>query len=294
MISLCMATKDEEMTVLGCIESVQNIVDEVVVVDTGSTDRTVEIVKTLGAKVIMHELKDDFGMVRNLSLRAASEDWILVLDADERIEKDDLPTLRNLAVINKCVGYFLPWHTYLRDGRKLVDYKLNFFRNIPEVYYEGFVHENVTNSIRKLNGLCEMVEVTIHHYPVWVKMIREKKERKYEELLSRQVSLNPNDSRTLWFLGRTYHRWGMRQKAAREFEQAIQSLSRPVEALQASLGLAQIYIEENHISKAMSVLEEAERIYFDYKNDIEVKVNASLLRTIQQEYQTLSKIRIPE
>lgn len=289
MISLCMVTKDEEMTIRNCVESVRDIVDEIVVVDTGSTDKTIQIVKTLGAKVIQHKLGDDFSMVRNLSLRAASKDWILVLDTDERIEKDDSPKLRNLAAIGKCVGYFLPWHTYMGEGNKLIDYKLSFFRNIPEVYYEGLVHENVTNSIRRLNGRCEITEVIIHHYPIWTKEKHNEKERRQEELLKKQISMNPNDSRALWFLGHIHYGWGMQQEAAKEFEEAIRSLSRPVEVLQASLSLAQIYIEENKLSDAIGVLEDAEGIYFHYQNDFEVKINTDLLRSIQEKYQTLIK-----
>ena len=289
MISLCMVVKDEEMAIRDCIKSVRDIVDEIVVVDTGSTDKTIQIIKALGAKVIQQELGDNFSMARNLSLRAASEDWILVLDADERIEKDDTPKLTKLAAIGKCVGYFLPWHTYLGEERKLVDYKLSFFRNISEIYYEGLVHENVTNSIRRSNGRCEMTEVTIHHYPIWTKKKHGEKERRYEELLKKQISISPNDSRALWFLGCTHYGWGMRQEAAKEFEEAIRSLSRPVEALQASLSLAQMYIEENKLAEAIDLLKKAEVIYFRYHNDVEVKINTDLLRAIQGKYQTLAK-----
>ena len=287
MISLCMVTKDEEMTIQDCVESVRDIVDEIVVVDTGSTDKTIQIVRALGAKVLHHELGDDFSIARNLSLRAASEDWILVLDADERIEKNDSPKLRNLAAIGKCAGYFLPWHTYLGEGEKLIDYKLPFFRNMPEIYYEGLVHENVTNSVRRLNGRCEMAEVTIHHYPTTSGERRSEKERKYEELLKKQIAINPNDSRALWFLGCIHYGWGMPQEAAKELEEAIRSLSRPVEVLQASLSLAQIYTEENRLSEAIDVVREAESIYFHHQNDVEVKINTDLLRIIQEKYQTL-------
>ncbi|MFC1979894.1 glycosyltransferase [Chloroflexota bacterium] len=306
MISLCMVTKDEEMNIRDCVEGVRDIVDEIVVVDTGSTDKTIQIVKTLGSKVIQHELSDDFSMARNLSLRAASTNWILVLDADERIQKDDLPKLKNLAATGKCAGYFLPCHiylgegrklidytlslpchTYLGEGRKLIDYKLSFFRNMPEIYYEGLVHENVTNSIRRLNSSCEMAEVTIHNYPKTTEEGRNEKERKYEELLKKQISISPNDSRARWFLGWVYYGRGMRQEAAKEFEEAVRWLSRPVEALQASLSLAQIYIEENRLSEAIDLLEKAEGIYFRYQNDVELKINTDLLRAIQGKYQTV-------
>lgn len=296
-----MITKDEEMTIGPCIESVRDIVDEIVVVDTGSTDKTVEILMTFGAKVIEHELADDFSRARNLSLRAASGDWILVLDADERIEQKDLPTLGNLAGTGECAGYFLPLHIYLAkrmqlmdykrflpthtqpsEKKTIVDYKLSFFRNISDIYYENLVHENVTNSIRVLNRPCEVTEVIIHNFPRPPGDRSHAQENKYEELLEKQISINPNDSRAHWFLGCNYYGRGMRTLAAKEFEKASRSLSRPVEALQACLSLAQIYIEDNKFVQALDVCRKSQEICLRHKDDVELKINARLLAAIHE------------
>src|SRR5215831_11183031 len=89
-ISLCMIVKNEEDWVLGAVESVRSIVNEVIIVDTGSTDSTRDRIAGIGAKVLTLQWKDSFASARNKSLGEATEPWILVLDADERVAKRDL------------------------------------------------------------------------------------------------------------------------------------------------------------------------------------------------------------
>ena len=82
-LSLCMIVKDEESMLANCLKSVNGYVDEIIVVDTGSSDRTVEIAEEHGAKVFHHQWENDFSKHRNQAIGYASGDWILVLDADE-------------------------------------------------------------------------------------------------------------------------------------------------------------------------------------------------------------------
>src|SRR5579871_2123111 len=94
-ISLCMIVKNEEDWVAGAVESVRSIVDEVIIVDTGSTDSTPDHIRSLGAKPINLKWTDSFAEARNVSLAQAHESWILVLDADERIASRDLPYIKD-------------------------------------------------------------------------------------------------------------------------------------------------------------------------------------------------------
>ena len=84
-ISLCMIVRDEEEHLARCLASVQGVVDEIVIVDTGSIDRSVEIAEGFGARVLHEEWKGDFAAPRNTGIDAAGGDWILVLDADEEL-----------------------------------------------------------------------------------------------------------------------------------------------------------------------------------------------------------------
>ena len=82
-ISACVITKNEEKNIARCINSYKDIVDEIILVDTGSTDNTVEIAKSLGAKIYYYEWQNDFSAAKNYALSMAKGDWIIFLDADE-------------------------------------------------------------------------------------------------------------------------------------------------------------------------------------------------------------------
>lgn len=107
-ISACMIVKDEENALPGCFESIENVVDEVVVVDTESTDRTMEIAKEYGAAVYEHEWKGHFGEARNVSFDKATSDWILYIDADERLSEDLRVHLRELIQTDENILYKVP------------------------------------------------------------------------------------------------------------------------------------------------------------------------------------------
>src|SRR4029077_17309854 len=96
-LSLCMIVKDEEAMLPRCLTAVAEPVDELIVVDTGSTDRTVEIAESFGARVLHHAWTGDFSAARNVGLDAATGDWLLYLDADEVLAGGDGPLLRELA-----------------------------------------------------------------------------------------------------------------------------------------------------------------------------------------------------
>ncbi len=113
-VSLCMIVKNEEENLDRCLSSARDVVDEIIVVDTGSTDRTVEIANAYNARIYYHEWQDDFSLARNISLSHATRDWILHLDADEELETESCHRLKstlsttNAAGLDLCVRSFTP------------------------------------------------------------------------------------------------------------------------------------------------------------------------------------------
>jgi len=95
-ISICMIVRNEEKKLPGCLESCAGLGNEIIVVDTGSTDRTKEVAAGMGAKVFDFPWIDDFAAARNESIRHATGDWILWMDADERIDQGNREKLRAL------------------------------------------------------------------------------------------------------------------------------------------------------------------------------------------------------
>ena len=96
LISLCMIVKNEEKRLSACINSISEIIDEIIVVDTGSTDDTPQIAQNHGVKLFFHDFNNDFSEVRNISIKHATKDWILFLDADEVLEEKSLCELKRI------------------------------------------------------------------------------------------------------------------------------------------------------------------------------------------------------
>lgn len=118
LISLCMIVKDEADQIEACLGSVHSVVDEIIVVDTGSTDGTQELCRKYGAKVIEAPWENSFSKARNIGLKEARGEWVLWLDADERLEEADQEALRQAAIASKSDVLFLKLLHYQGPKKK--------------------------------------------------------------------------------------------------------------------------------------------------------------------------------
>ncbi len=145
-ISVCLITKNEEKFLGQCLASVHGLADQIVVVDTGSTDRTVEIAREHGAEVHQFAWCDDFSAARNFALEHATGDWVLMLDADEELIAEHRETIRREIGAASVMAYRLP---IIDKGREQdgCSYVPRLFRNAPGLFYVGRVHEQVFSSI---------------------------------------------------------------------------------------------------------------------------------------------------
>ena len=186
-ISLCMIVKDEEEHLGACLESVLGVVDEMIVVDTGSTDRTAQIAESHRAKVYHHSWKDNFSEARNYSIGCASSDWILQLDADEEFEKDDLPILKNAVESDLYNAVFLAIYNDLPQGRSKFYYPRLYRRG--KAHYEGIVHNQLIYEGKGLHS-----EIRIYHkgYNLGHKKTMQKSERS-RKLLEKQLQDDPDN-----------------------------------------------------------------------------------------------------
>ncbi|MEV4423192.1 glycosyltransferase [Patulibacter sp. NPDC049589] len=191
-MALCMIVKDEEAMLGRCLEAVKDWVDEIVVVDTGSTDRTVEIAREHGARVLHHVWQDDFSAARNVSFDAATTDWVLFLDADEVLVDGDGPRLRELCGRTWREALFLVETNHtgdLEDGTATTHDAMRVFRHRPERRFSGRLHEQIQHVPAYLPERLEVTTVRIEHFG-YLGEVREQKDKVHRnrELLQRQFA----------------------------------------------------------------------------------------------------------
>ncbi|MHC5064990.1 MAG: tetratricopeptide repeat-containing glycosyltransferase family 2 protein [Planctomycetota bacterium] len=205
-ISLCMITRDEEDFLPACLERVAGCVDEIVIVDTGSTDRTVEIAESFGAMVIHREWDDDFSSPRNAGIEAATGDWILVLDADELVDVNSIEELRRLVRDPAVSGYHLTIENQFEAGKSQGVLLIRLFRRLPGVRYCNRMHEQVAPSLLEVGGQqglrLALSTIKILHlgYAEEVVDSRQKNERN-ERLFKLQLQDDPEDPYSLYKYG---------------------------------------------------------------------------------------------
>ena len=161
-LSLCMIVKDEEEMLPRCLAAVAPAVDEIVIVDTGSTDRTIEIARAHNATVIEKPWTGSFSEARNASFDAATGDWIIYLDADEVLVADDVQRLKALTGRTWREAFYVVETSYtgeLGDGAAMTNNALRVFRNRPNYRFEGRLHEQIAHNlpaVRRRPGRAEL------------------------------------------------------------------------------------------------------------------------------------------
>jgi tetratricopeptide (TPR) repeat protein len=193
-----MIVKDEAEALPRCLRSVQGIVDEIVVLDTGSTDATPQIAAEFGAKVHSHPWNNSFSEARNHALQFVQSDWVLVLDADEELERGDAPLLRKALRGDDYHAVHLSVLNYMPQGRVQL-YSPRVFRR-GKGRYEGVVHNQLI-----YEGAALVTQVRVYHYGY--ALAPEKLTAKYERttrLLRVQLEKNPQDVFAWYNLIRMY------------------------------------------------------------------------------------------
>ncbi len=213
-----MIVKNEEQFLPDCLASVRLVADQIVVVDTGSTDRTVEIARSFGAEVYSYEWQEDFSAARNASIQYATGDWILWLDADERLLKESIPVLKKLLrPEKKALAYIVQIRNRMPDGK---NYKLStahrLFNNGKGIRFHGRIHEQIAYSVAQLKGAERESAVVLEHLGYGLQpQDREKKNHRNLQLLKKMVAEEPNNAYAHYTLAQQYH-------LMRRFEQALQ------------------------------------------------------------------------
>jgi glycosyltransferase involved in cell wall biosynthesis len=220
LLSLCMIVKNEQKNLGHCLKSVKDVVDEIIIVDTGSTDNCVEIAQKFNSKIIYTQWHNDFSEARNLALEMASGKWILHLDADEELNSASVNQLVTKLLTSKAdaINVVLRNHQPKEDIVSFLDeQQVRLFLNKPNYRYRNKVHEQIIPSIADNSGIFEESDIIIDHYGYQTNNVQRAKRNL--DLLQDELQEFPDDAYLLFKMGETY-------KALKKWDKATEYLTK--------------------------------------------------------------------
>lgn len=185
-ISACYITKNEERNLARSLDSLKGQFDELIVVDTGSTDNTVKVAKKYGAQVYQQEWTDDFAAARNAALEKATGDWIIFLDADEYFDKESAAAIRKTIAGARGDAITVTLVNIQEDtgkefARSLV---LRMWKNKPERRYAGRIHEHVRENGKNIDNIECFANLLLYHTGYSEEKMKQKSERNLKLLMT--------------------------------------------------------------------------------------------------------------
>lgn len=205
--SICIIAKNEEKSIERCLKSIRNFDCEILVVDTGSTDRTRQIAMQYASRVLHFDWIDDFSAARNYSIANATYDWVLILDCDEWVQDAD-PA--------QFMDYARTYPTYMgRITRKNLSYMdsekqaytdmVERFFNRRYYHYEGTIHEQVTPLSPRELVAFDIPMTVLHSGYIGTKEDLEAKRIRNMTLLTKELEKNPDDPYLYFQMGQEYY-----------------------------------------------------------------------------------------
>ncbi|WP_367568449.1 glycosyltransferase family 2 protein [Lacrimispora sp.] len=247
-LNLVMIVKNEERCLARCLKSVKDLVDDMIIVDTGSEDATKQIAVSFGAKIYDYAWKNDFSDARNFALSKSDSDWNLILDADEYLVQGRRSDISKLLDRVDLLGAIQIKNAYMDNGE--LSYGIDYTtRIIPKgIYYYGKIHEQVDS------GLSRIPVPLIFEHDGY--LMPNKPERNLPILLE-ELNNNPNDSYFLYQVASTLVNMNRHKEAMTYFEDFYNSVRKSDNFYRKGL-IKYIYalIEIENFEKALKIVDE--------------------------------------
>lgn len=263
-LSVCMIVKNEAAILERCLTSIKPASDEIIVVDTGSSDNTIEIAEKHGALVVLSQWKDDFSWSRNLSIRDAQSRWILWLDADDFVPSDSIPLINKLKdeKPNKVFGMIVRNQKPNGTGTEFIQARM--FPNHPDIYFERPIHEQVMPSALKLGLTLVNTPIVIEHHGYADPEDMAKKAKRNVLLLLQNCDHTNPDQVTFIEIADSYTIMGDEENAKIWYEKVtrlpINGRSGKAIASQAYMGLGNIFNKNEKFDRAENSFQEAHKL----------------------------------
>ena len=220
-LSVCMIVKNEEENLGDCLKSIRGFADQIVVVDTGSTDNTVKIANTYGACVIHSDWRDDFSYSRNISLDHATKRWILWLDADDRVPLTEVEKINKLKTASPNRAFYLKIRNVKPGGFGEQWFQLRIFPNHPALRFERKVHEQIGLAVKRLGLQVLRQDVRIEHVGYQDPEAHRLKAIRNRRILLAEIANYKDDPAYISSLGDSYFITGEFSEAIRWYQEVL-------------------------------------------------------------------------
>lgn len=224
LLSVCMIIKNEEKHLRQCLDSIKDIADEIIIVDTGSSDASRVVAGEFSTRIYSCRFRHNFSAARNFGLAKAKGKWILVIDGDEELDGNCTESIRTL--INNCdsQAFLIRIKHILKINHELLepDLQLRLFRNNPKFRYNGVICEQIEASILADNPEARIEtarDLQINHFGFLPEAINRQRLKRNVDLINDNLTLAEDDKLKHFYLGRQYYRH-------QQFEKALQHFSR--------------------------------------------------------------------
>lgn len=263
-ISACIIGKDEEKNLNRCLNSVKNVVDEIIYLDTGSIDKSIAIAKSFGAKVYSCSFENDFSKARNKCISYATFNWILVIDCDEEVDIDSRDAIKDIVKLDIFEGIVVNIINVV-SGEKVDRFQFpRIFRNGRGYYFTGKIHEQIAPNIVKRSGLASLknMDINIYHYGYNLDNATENK--KHLRNLDILNSVNEEEKNDYYYfnLGNEYGRVNNIEKAIEAYEKAL-NLMNQIETYNVLLyeRLGHFYYLQGKFQKTINICKEGKMLF---------------------------------
>jgi len=262
-VSLCMIVKNEEAHLADCLKSVGDLPTEIIIVDTGSTDRTVEIAQEFGARVKYFAWCDDFAAARNESIRDAVGDWIFWMDADDRLTPTSLNQVKQAAVSNLASAYILLVQSW-EGNQSTQAHHFRLFKNGLGLKFEGALHEKL--NVDKLGLTLARTNIVVQHTGYAVDPeVKRRKFRRNSQIIQKMLVADPENLYWRHHLGVCLAGLEDYAGAVREFERVLVDppleLSLEFDIYQAFVASIGAYYHLNRFDELEKIIPKAIKVY---------------------------------